>query len=229
MSDRDSFIDEVTEEVRRDRLFALMRRYGWIAILLVLLLVGGAAWNEWRKAQARAAAEAFGDRVLAALAEERPEMRAMALSEMAAATPSAQAVLDLLAASEVSQSDPQAAATQLLAVADRDGTEAVYRQIATLRAVTLPGSGLDRDTRLARLEGLAQSSGLIRLLAEEQLAMIALETGERQAALDRLMQIAADAESTAALRRRVTQVIVALGAEPPVAPLLVQPSAAPVE
>ena len=57
MSNTDSFIDEVNEEVRKDRLFALMRRYGWIAILLVLLLVGGAAFREYRLAQNRAAAQ----------------------------------------------------------------------------------------------------------------------------------------------------------------------------
>ncbi len=51
MSDTDSFIDEVSEEVRRDRLYATFRRYGWIAILAVLLLVAGATWNEWRKGQ----------------------------------------------------------------------------------------------------------------------------------------------------------------------------------
>lgn len=45
MSDTDSFIEEVTEEVRRDRLFGLMRRYGWIAVLAVLLLVGGTAYR----------------------------------------------------------------------------------------------------------------------------------------------------------------------------------------
>ncbi len=66
MSDTDSFIDEVTEEVRRDRLFALMRRYGWIAVLLVVLIVGAAAWNEYRKGQARASAEALGDALLSA-------------------------------------------------------------------------------------------------------------------------------------------------------------------
>ena len=31
MSNPDSFIEEVTEEVRRDKLFALFRKYGWIA------------------------------------------------------------------------------------------------------------------------------------------------------------------------------------------------------
>ena len=35
LSNHDSFIDEVTEEVRRDRLFAAFRKYGWIGVLLV--------------------------------------------------------------------------------------------------------------------------------------------------------------------------------------------------
>ena len=71
MSETDSFIEEVTEEVRRDKLFALFRRYGWIGILAVLLIVGGAGWNEWRKAQDRAAAEALGDRMISALESDR--------------------------------------------------------------------------------------------------------------------------------------------------------------
>ncbi|MFD1808819.1 hypothetical protein ACFSHQ_13850 [Gemmobacter lanyuensis] len=40
MSNPESFIDEVTEEVRRDKLFATFRKYGWIGILAVLGIVG---------------------------------------------------------------------------------------------------------------------------------------------------------------------------------------------
>ena len=46
MSDVDSFIDEVSEEVRRERLYIALRRYGWIGVLAVLLLVGGASWRQ---------------------------------------------------------------------------------------------------------------------------------------------------------------------------------------
>ena len=54
MSQNESFIDEVSEELRRDRLFALFRRWAWLGILIVVVAVGGAAWNEWRKARAAA-------------------------------------------------------------------------------------------------------------------------------------------------------------------------------
>lgn len=218
MSNTDSFIDEVTEEVRRDRLFALMRRYGWIAILAILLLVGGAAWNEWRKARERAAAEAFGDAVLAALARPEAEGRAASLDAVVAPDAGGAAVVALLAAAEHAETDPAEAAARFLALADRSDMPPVYQQIATLKAVALPGSGLDAETRRARLAPLAEGAGLLRLLAEEQLALIEIETGETGAALERLAALAMDAEATAALRRRVTQVIVALGETPPEPP-----------
>ncbi|WP_297771488.1 tetratricopeptide repeat protein [uncultured Roseovarius sp.] len=222
MSDTDSFIDEVTEEVRRDRLFALMRRYGWIAVLVILLLVGGAAWNEWRKAQERDAAEALGDKILAALARDDRAARAAALGDIDAPSPQVDAVVTLLAAAEGASENPADAAERLLALADRDGVDQVYRQIATLKAVMLPDTGLDAETRRTRLNGLALTGGVLRLLAEEQLALIDLETGNRAEAVDRLSRIATDAEATAGLRRRVTQVMVALGEELPDLPAPVQ-------
>ena len=60
MSNSDGFIEEVTEEVRKDRFYHLLRRYGWIGGVVVLLIVGGAAWSEYTKAKARAEAELKG-------------------------------------------------------------------------------------------------------------------------------------------------------------------------
>lgn len=213
MSDTDSFIDEVTEEVRRDRLFALMRRYGWIAVLAVFVLVGGAAWNEWNKAQKRSAAEDFGDRMLAALETEDEAARIQALGAIDAVTPAGKAVLDMLTASEQVASDPKGAATRLLALADSPDVESIYRQIATLKAVMIPDAGLSLDDRRSRLDGLALSAGLMHLLAEEQLAMLDIEAGDNEAAIVRLRQVILDAGATAGLRNRATQVMVALGGD----------------
>lgn len=215
MSDTDSFIQEVTEEVRRDRLFRLMRRYGWIPVLAVALIVGGTAWNEWHKSEERSQAQAFGDAVLGALEAEDRTARASALDAVDAPTPGAGAVLDLLTAAEETDETPQQAATRLLALADSDGVDPVYRRIATLKAVALPESGLSVEDRRNRVQALAMSSGLTRLLAEEQLALIDIETGDTESALERLTAIAGDAEATAGLRRRASQVIVALGGDVP--------------
>lgn len=214
MSDSDSFIDEVAEEVRRDRLYRLVRRYGWIAVLAVLLLVGGAAWYEWQKASARQSAQAFGDAILAALQEPDRAARAEALSEISAPSDGGRAVLTLLTAAEAGEASPEEAAQMLLSLADSAGVPMVYRQLATLKAVSLPGAGLSVEDRRMRLEGLTQAGGLARLLAAEQLALIDTETGARDAALERLQRIVEDAEATAGMRQRVRQLIVALGAEP---------------
>ena len=84
MSNSESFIDEVTEEVRRDKLFAVMRKYGWIGILLVAVIVGGTAWTEWQKSERTTRARAFGDAILAATQAATPEARRTALAAIPA-------------------------------------------------------------------------------------------------------------------------------------------------
>jgi hypothetical protein len=139
MSNPDSFINEVTEEVRRDRLFRLFRRYGWIGALLVLLVVGGAAVNEWRKAQARATAEGFGDAVLAALETDDRAARVAALNEIEADGGRA-AVLRLLIAAEAQAATDRDAAVAALAALERDGDLPLrYRQLAALKRVIVGG------------------------------------------------------------------------------------------
>jgi len=216
VSETDSFIDEVTEEVRRDRLFRLMRRYGWIAVLAVLLLVGGAGWNEWRKAQDREAAQALGDSILAALEREPQNARAEALTAIEAPNPGSRAVLALLAASEEAAAAPAQAAERLLALAESGDVAPIYRQIATLKAVTIPESGLTDADRRRRLDGLALDSGLVGLLAREQLALLDAQAGDTEAAIGTLRQVSADSAATAGLRRRAGQLIVALGGDPEV-------------
>jgi hypothetical protein len=50
VSDTDSFIDEVSEEIRREKLFKTFRKYGWIGVALVVLVVGGTGYREYNRA-----------------------------------------------------------------------------------------------------------------------------------------------------------------------------------
>ncbi len=212
MSDRDSFMDEVAEEVRRDRLYGLMRRYGWIAVLVVVLIVGGAAWREYSRAQAEAAAQAFGDAILASLANEEASDRVAALAAITPPSAGAEALLSMMIAAEASDSDgdAQLAADRLQAVSTSTDVPEIYRQIAAFKLLTAPDSGLDADARRAGFEGLAAPGNPLRLLAEEQLAWLDLAAGDHAAARTRLDAIVVDAETTADLRLRATRLIVAL-------------------
>ncbi len=214
MSDTDSFIDEVTEEVRRDRLFVMMRRYGWIAVLAVLLLVVGTAYREYTRASQAAEAQTFGDAILAALENDAASDRVAALDQIAAPTAESDAVLDMLiAAEEALDGNGTTAAERLNATATNGDLPEIYRQIASFKALTRPESPLSLDERRVAFEAMASPGAPLRLLAEEQLALIEIEAGDTDAALSRLNALLADSELTAGLRRRASQLIVALGGE----------------
>lgn len=221
MSNTDSFIDEVNEELKRDRLFGLMRRYGWIAVVLVVAVVGFAAWNEWSKARDEAAAQAFGDDVMMALNQDDLTAQRNALAaiagEQAGAGRDAQgraAIVNLLlAAQSLEDGDRAGAMAALQAVAADGALPASYRQLATLKRVMIAGDALPLAEREAALAPLAAAGQAYRPLALEQLALLRVEAGETEAALAQFRALLSEPDLTGDLRRRVTQMIVVLGGE----------------
>ncbi|MBC7154286.1 MAG: hypothetical protein H5U19_06700 [Rhodobacteraceae bacterium] len=213
MSNPESFIDEVTEEVRRDKMFALMRRYGWIPVLIVVLAVGGAAINEWNKARNREDARAYGDALLAALGTEDARARADALAALATDGDRA-AIAGFLAATAAQQAgDTAAALAELATLADDNSLPQSYRQLAILKRVVIGGTDLPLDERRAALQQLATPGQAYRPMAMEQLALLDIEAGNRDAAITRLHDILKEPNISAALQQRVSQAIVALGGE----------------
>ncbi|TVR47538.1 MAG: hypothetical protein EA386_07225 [Rhodobacteraceae bacterium] len=212
MSNPDSFFNEVTEELRRDRMIRYMRRYGWIAVLLVVLIVGGAAWNEWRKANERASAEAFGDSVLAAMEQGDPSDRLRALGEIET-TGAQSGLLQLLSAGELLDTDRDAALSALEAAANDSDLPDAYRQLAALKRVIAGGTTLPMDEREGVIAGLSQPGQPLRPLALEQSALLQLEQGNRDAAIEILTDMLSESGVSDSLRRRASQLVVALGGE----------------
>lgn len=212
MSNPESFIDEVTEEVRRDKLFGYFRRFGWIGIVVVLLIVGGAAYREYQIAAKQAASEVFGDAVLTALDQDDPAARSAALAAVQAPD-QRRALLGLLQSSDP-ETDKAATLAALAAVADDATLPASYRDLAVLRRVIVAGSDLPAADRRALLEPIAAPGRPYRTLALEQLALLSVESGDAPAAITALEALRQDQEATPGLRRRAEQVIVALGGKP---------------
>lgn len=209
MSNPDSFIEEVTEEVRRDRLFRLFRKFGWVGVVIILGLVGGTAWTEWSKSRDAARAQAFGDGLIDALDQGTPEERREAL----AAVPSdaeQTAILQLILASDPNE-DKAATLAALDKVAADPTLSIAYRDLATLRRVLVAGVDQPLADRRTALQGIAAAGRPYRALAEEQLAYLLVEEGKTDEAIAALSALMQDQEASASLRARLGQVITALG------------------
>ncbi len=215
MSSSDSFIDEVGEELRRDRLYGYVRKYGWIAVAGVVALVGAAAYTEWQRSAAEARARALGDAAFAALAVEDAEARAEALTAAAGSDDAGAAdVLGLLAAAELASAGDTAAARDRLETVASNATDPLLRDLAALKSLALAGPGEPAAERRLALEALAAPGAPFRLLAQEQLALLDIEAGETESAVSRLQAIGADAEASAGARGRAADLLMALGATP---------------
>jgi hypothetical protein len=213
VSNNDSFIDEVTEEVRRDKLYAAFRKYGWIGVVAILGIVGGTAWTQWQQARETARAQAFGNAVLDALDLGAPEERMAALADVHA-TDAQAGLLGLMLST-----DPQADKAGALAALDKvaaDTTLApLYSDLAVLRRVIVAGTDSPVAERRLALEGIAVAGRPYRVLAQEQLALLAVEEGQTDTAITLLTALISDQEATEGLRTRAAQLIVALGGTVP--------------
>ncbi|WP_161861338.1 tetratricopeptide repeat protein [Algicella marina] len=216
MSETDSFLEEVTEEVRRDKMIKTMRRNAPFLIGAVVLLIGGIGVNEYLKASARAEAEATGDAMMAALTAEDAADRAAGLQALVAEGGDAEVLARMqLAAVQAREGDREAAIDTLRAVQGGSGVDTRYADIAAMKiAMLLQGQDTVAERR-ALLENLSLAGHPLQDLALEQMAALALEQGDTEAALADLTRIVESPTASSSGRSRATQLIIALGGELP--------------
>lgn len=223
MSDTDSFIEEVNEEVRREKLYGYVRKYGWIAVVLVLGVVGVTSYLEYQKASTARAAQQLGDSFVAAIDADDPAARAAALAQIAPEAGPAAVVVEMRRAGELVEAGDTAGAIAAFDAVANSGVAPVYADMARLKALMLRGDDQDAAARDAALADLAAPGALYRPLALEQQGLVALAAGDRDKAMEIFTEVFQDSEITDGLRNRATQILVALGAEiPDVSSLLPQ-------
>ncbi|NOR63504.1 MAG: hypothetical protein GQ535_13545 [Rhodobacteraceae bacterium] len=210
MSESESFIDEVSDEVRRDKLFKQFKKYGWVLGLVVLGIVGGTAYNEWNKAKQETAAQLSGDLMMAAQAAGDAE--ALNTLTTNGAPLSVLALLEqanlLLAAG-----DPNGALEALRAITADLAAPVIYTDLAWLKIVMLDGANMPENERNNAYDRLTADGAPYRLLALEQRAMQYVRDGDIEAATAELAAILVDPGITPGLRSRAQQLMVALGGD----------------
>ena len=208
MSETDSFIAEVTEDVRRDRLFGLFRRFGWIPAALIVIIVSGTAYNEWSKSKADKLAQVRGDALLAAMDTVDEVGRASALNEIASQG-SENIVAQMLAAGGKDENS----INFLNAVIINTDQPEYIRDLAKLKLTMIPGAQT-KEQKLKTLDILSQPGGIYRNAAVEILVAFELELGNPNKAIEFLKSHIQDAGASRAQVQRMAELLVALGSEP---------------
>jgi len=215
VSDSDSFIQEVSEEVRRDRMFRLWRRYAPAVLGGVVLVVGATAFNAWRDHSRAAAAQEMGARMIAAGEAAAPAARAEAFLALADAAEGGAATLARLrAAAELAAAGDAGGAAQAYGrIAEAADTEPAFAAFAAYRAAVLAAPQAGAAATIATLTPLTAEGGPFRLLALEARAAAHLALGDRAAARADLDAVAADPLATENLRARAREALATLGAQ----------------
>ncbi len=219
MSNSESFIEEVSSEVRRDRLFSLFKKWGWIGALLIVVVVGFATYREVQTHNLETVAQELGSQVVTALDQEDPSDQIDALKQIQADGPDARAIVDFYLAELHRQNDNTREALDTLeSLADDDEVSIVYRDLAEIKAILLSEGSVPYDDLISRLDALSISGSTFRTIATElkgyYLIGLSEETSNpelRQEGLSVLRDVYADAEASANLRFRISQFLTALG------------------
>lgn len=213
MSNNESFMQEVSEEVRKDRFYRILKKWGWVGIALIVALVGGASFNEWNKESKINSARNLGDRVLAAIASKD----VIDLKEIEIKNVSQDIFIkNLMSAILFSDDKLDASKKALEEIGSIPGITKTYKDLNAFKLglLLLKSGNLTGEERFGVFEALVEPGSPFRSLAKEQQALILIEQGNIELAIKTLMEITDDSETTDTLRRRVAQLRISLGSDP---------------
>ena len=208
MSETDSFIQEVTEEVRQDQMLRYWKKYGAFVIGGVALIVAGAAaWN-WSVSQEQAAAEARG----AAFLSTDPVDTEAQMTLVSNIEGPANLVAELNAAAAFADSgDTKEATARYSAISGREGVAKVYRDIATLQQVRVAANTEGAAVSTTPLDALVTGGSAFRLLALELRGALKIANGDLEGGHADLNAVIADPLATGSLRQRAGALLTATG------------------
>ena len=211
MSDRDSFLREVDEAVRRDRYQQLWDKYGVYALGLAVLVVAGVAgykgWAYWQQKEAQEAGAKF-TQALSMDGADAAKAREM-LNALAESGPDGYRILARLqlAAAAAKSGETDKAVADYDALATDSSVDPILQGHATLQAAALRLDKADHAEMERRLKGIVDSSSAWRFSARELLGLSAYRLNNMREAERQFSELVGDQGTPPNLRERADMVL----------------------
>jgi len=177
---------EVDEDVRREELAKLWKKYGNLVIAAVFLVVASvAAWrgyDYWQNRLAGQTGAAYDEAAKLAEQGKHEEAETAFAKIVADGTPGYRVLARLREAGEIAGRDSKAAVAAFDQIAGETAGQPLVSELASVRAGFLLVDTAKFDEMMQRLEPLAQPSGAFRHSARELLALSAWHNGDTAAA-----------------------------------------------
>ncbi len=216
-------IREVDEELRRERLANLWKKYGGLIVFAVFLLVAGTAgwrgYEYYAQKQAEAASERYvAAQKLAADAGKTDEALA-AFKALGTDAPAAYRLLARFsAAAELGKKDAKEGAAAFDAIANDSSVEQLMREVASIRGASLVVDTADVAEMQKRLAPALADSSAFKHSAKEMLALAHIRAGDQAAAQKLLLELAFDPDTPPGMRNRAQRLQSALFSNAPATP-----------
>ena len=211
MADTESFLQEVSEEVRKDRFYQFLRKYGWLLAVLVLGSITASISYELVKNAEYTRAKKNGDLLSVALKEAESgnmeEITALLSDNSKYLNPGNDlvAITKLIYAEYISAVEYQLAeARSILAmVYNSENVSQELRELARAKHMLLHSSGENEKIKL--IETLSSPDNFYRFLAQEQRVLILMNDGKLEDAKGQIDILLDNIEVSQTQKRRLSE------------------------
>ncbi len=212
---QDSLFREIDEDLRHEKYAKLWKQYGVHVVAAAVLLVAGVAgYQGWRQYDINTR-EALGERFAGAMKlarDDSPAVASKAFSRLAREGDGYSVLARFQEAALLAGSKDRAAAASIYReLANDNGVDAVYRDLAVVLGVLQEMEGGDSSDLTLRLAPLTVDSNAWRHSAREISAVLAFSSGDRDKAVEIFGGLAKDASAPDGIRARAGEMLGAIG------------------
>ena len=216
MANPESFLEEVAEEVRRDRLFKFFKKNGWIIALVVLATLCATIAYEWRKNSEVSTAKSNGDLLTRALEKSQKGNLEELIDLLSDNSPYLRPSSDLMAVTKLYyaellyniDNDSSESMSVLKEIFTNESISTTLRQLAKIKYLLL-FSG-DNKVKQDLIDELSSPDNHYRFLAQEHKVQTYLARGMSDEANRQIDILLNDLEVSEQQKRRLMDLKLAI-------------------